>query len=115
MVRMFFGLVLGVAACAFTVSTYAEDKKEEAKEISLAGKITCGKCDLKKVEKCAVVIVTKGKDGKETIYWFDKDAHAKYHDDVCTAAKEGSLKGTVKKDGEKMIITVKSLEYSKKK
>jgi len=83
---------------------------EEKKEVTLKGTITCAKCDLKKEAKCATVIkVTK--DGKDTIYYLDTAAHKKYHNDVCQEAKEGSVTGTVKKDGEKMIVTVSKLEY----
>ena len=96
-----FAMVLVVAARA-----------EEDKEETLKGNITCAKCELKvKGQKaCATVVVVK-KDDKETIYYFDKDGHKKYHDDICKAGKKGTVTGTVKKDGEKMIVTVKELKY----
>jgi|SRR6516162_1461583 hypothetical protein len=83
----------------------AEDKEE-----TLKGNITCAKCELKKATKCATVVVVK-KDDKETVYYFDKDGHKKYHDDICKGGKKGTVTGTVKKDGEKMIVTVKELKY----
>ncbi len=94
-------LVLGLAAIA---------RAEENKEVTLKGTITCAKCDLKKEAACATVIkVTK--DGKDTIYYFDKDSHKKNHPDICNEPKEGSVTGKVKKDGEKMIITVSKVEF----
>ena len=77
---------------------------------TLKGNITCAKCELKKATKCATVVVVK-KDDKETVYYFDKDGHKKYHDDICKGGKKGTVTGTVKKDGEKMIVTVKELKY----
>ncbi len=108
--------VLSVAAglalvLALTVGLRAEEKKE-AKEVTLKGTITCAKCDLKKAKACATVIVTKVKD-KEMVYYFDKDANKKYHKDICTDPKEGTVMGTVSKEGGKNIITVTSLTYKK--
>jgi hypothetical protein len=98
------GLVFAVA-----VGTQAADKDDEKK---LEGKITCAKCDLKKEDKCATVIVVKEKD-KDVIYYFDKDSNKKYHKDICTESRQGSVTGTVKKDGDKMVISVKELKYAK--
>jgi hypothetical protein len=98
-----FGLVVMVA---FIVSVQAAEDKEE----TLKGNITCAKCELKKATKCATVVVVK-KDDKETVYYFDKDGHKKYHDDICKGGKKGSVTGTVKKDGDKMVVTVKEVKY----
>ena len=86
----------------------AGEKKE--KEVTLKGSITCGKCDLKVEKKCATVIVVK-KGDKETVYYFDAAAHKKYHGDICTTPKDGSVTGVVSKQGKKNIITVKELKY----
>jgi hypothetical protein len=87
----------------------AGEKKD--KEVTLKGSITCGKCDLKVDKKCATVIVVKKKD-KETVYYFDAASHKKYHGDVCTAAKDGTVTGVVSKMGKKNIVTVKELKYN---
>jgi len=110
MIRLLSLMLLGASTIAFSASTSLRAADEEVK---LEGTICCGKCELKMSEKCAVTIVVAGKDGKKTTYWFDKDAHKKYHDDVCQETKAGTVTGTVKKDGEKMIITVKDLKYKK--
>jgi hypothetical protein len=92
------GLVL-----ALTTRSYAEDK-------TLKGTVTCAKCDLKLTDKCATVIKVKDGD-KDVIYYFDKDSDKKYHKMVCTEAKEGTVTGTVGKDGDKMTIKVTKVEY----
>ena len=83
-------------------------KDEAAKEETLKGTITCGKCDLKLVDKCATVI----KVG-EKVYWFDEASSKKFHKEVCTEAKEGTVVGTVKKDGDKMVVTATKVEFKK--
>ncbi len=87
----------------------AGEKKEE-KEVTLKGTITCPKCDLKLQDKCATVFVTKKKD-KEIIYFFDAKAHKKYHKDICTEAKKGSVTGVFGKEGKKHVVKVKKVEY----
>ena len=98
-----FGLVV---AMFVAVAVRAEEDKEE----TLKGTITCAKCDLKKEKSCATVIVVK-KDDKETVYYFDTDSHKKNHKTICTEAKKGTVKGTVKKDGQRMVVTVKDVKF----
>jgi hypothetical protein len=97
-------------ALVFVVAIIASVRAEEDKEVTLKGTITCAKCDLKKEKACTTVIVVK-KDDKETIYYFDKDSGKKHHKEICTEAKKGEVTGTVKKDGEKMVVTVKELKF----
>ena len=100
-------IALGLAVAMFLALAV---RAEEGKEETLKGNITCGKCELKKDKACATVVVVK-KGDKETVYYFDKDSHKKYHDDICKGGKKGSVTGTVKKEGDKMIVTVKDLKY----
>jgi hypothetical protein len=89
-------------------------QEKEKKDTVLKGKITCAKCDLGISDDCATVIVVKDKEAKKDItYYFDKKGHGKYHDDICTAAKNGTVTGTLKDDGKKKVITVKKLDYDK--
>jgi hypothetical protein len=92
-----FALVLGIQA-------------EEKKEVTLKGKVTCAKCDLKKADACQTVIVVKEK-GKDQIYYFAPASHKKFHAGICKKAKEGTVKGTVSKDGDMMVIDVTSVDY----
>ena len=58
----------------------------------------------------ATVIVVKD-NGKETVYYFDKESGKKNHKAICTEAKKGTVKGTVKKEGDKMVVTVKEIKF----
>ena len=79
---------------------------KEDKEETLKGTITCAKCDLKMAEKCHTVIKVGDK-----VYWFDDASQKKYHKQFCTEAKEGTVVGTVKKEGAKMIVTPSKVEF----
>lgn len=98
-------LVLTVAF-AFLAGVQAK----EDKEVELKGTITCAKCDLKETKKCATVIKVK-EDGKDVIYYFDKDADKKHHKTICTEAKEGSVKGTVSEKDGKKYVKVKEVKF----
>ena len=96
---------------AFGLSGIAAAEEKEAKEVKLTGTVCCAKCELKIADKCATVVKAKNKDGKEVIYWFDAKGDKKHHDSICTEAKEGTVTGTVKKDGDKLIVTVTKVEF----
>ena len=110
MIRLLSVLVLGVAFLAYTSPAAAADK--EAKEVKLEGLVACGKCELKESEKCATT-VTVEKDGKKVVYWFDDKASKKYHGAICTTPTKGTVTGTVKKDGDKMVVTVTDVKLAK--
>lgn len=107
MIRMLSAFVCGLALLAFAAPSSAEEK---AKEETLKGEITCAKCGLKLdgVSKCATVI----KVG-EKVYWFDEKADKANHKQICTEAKKGTVVGTVKKDGDKLVVTVSKVEFAK--
>lgn len=101
-------LLLGVGlALGLTGSVRAEEK---GKEVKLEGTVCCAKCELSIADKCATVIKVKEKD-KDVIYYFDPAGDKKFHGKICNDAKAGTVTGTVKKDGDKMIITVKSVDF----
>jgi Family of unknown function (DUF6370) len=105
MFRSLTAFVLGVAFLALVAApAIAADEKEQ----KLEGKITCAKCDLGVADKCATVIKVGDK-----VYYFDKDGDKKYHGKICTTPMDGTVTGTVKKDGDKMIVTVTKLEFKK--
>lgn len=107
MLRILIASVLALAFVGFVSAPAFADEKE-AKEVTLEGKITCPKCDLATADKCGTVIKVKDK-----IYWFDADSNKKYHKDICNDPKDGTVTGKVKKDGDKMVISVTKLEYKK--
>lgn len=105
--KMIASAVMGVAMLVGAAATLrAED------QVTLKGKITCAKCDLAVdgVKSCATVIVVE-KDGKDVVYYFDKDSHKKHHGEVCKAGKPGEVTGTVKEDDGKKVIAVKEVKF----
>jgi hypothetical protein len=115
MFRTLTVFVLGLAMIAFAGAPAAAQKKkgkDTPKQQTFEGSITCPKCDLGESDKCATVIKFKVKD-KDQIYWFDAESNKKYHGQICNAAKDGKVTGTVKKDGDKMVISVTKLEFKK--
>lgn len=105
MIRFLTVMLVAVAALAFSASSAVA-----AEEVTLEGKVLCGKCELKESPKCAVAIVVE-KDGKKSTYWFDTASSKKYHGDVCQTVKPATIKGTVAKEGDKMIVSVTELKY----
>src|SRR3954454_10571791 len=99
--RLVLALALGMVLMFGLVATSFGDDKP----VTLEGKITCAKCDLKVegLKKCATVIVVKDKD-KDVIYYFDEKGDKDNHKAICTEPKEGKVVGTVsEKDGKKFI------------
>ena len=88
------------------VGAPAVAKDEAGKTETLKGTITCAKCDLKQATKCHTVIKVGDK-----VYWFDDKSTGKYHKMICTEAKEGTVTGTVKKEGDKLIVTPTKVEF----
>ena len=106
--RVLLASMMLLAASALLLSGGVEGGEKKGKEVTVKGSITCAKCDLGKEAKCATVIV----DSKDkTVYYFDPAAHKKNHSTVCTSAADGSVTGTVKTEGEKKIITVKTVKF----
>jgi len=89
---------------AFVSGVNAADEK------TLTGKITCAKCDLKKEKSCMTVIVVKDGD-KDTVYYFDTDSSKKHHKEICTEAKEGTVKGEVSEKDGKKVIKVSKVDF----
>lgn len=102
--------VVVASALLITAGTSAQDKKKEEKQVTLKGKIACNKCELGKSDQCETLIVVKV-DKKDILYFFDAASHKKYHDDICTSAKNGTVIGTVKDVDKKKVINVKKVTY----
>ena len=105
-------LALASFALLLASGTNSAQDKQEKKEVTLKGKITCNKCDLGKSTECETIIVVKEK-GKDVVYFFDAKAHGKYHDDTCSSPKNSGVTGTIADMDKKKVITVKKVEYDK--
>jgi Family of unknown function (DUF6370) len=110
--RMLFGLFL---AFAVTLTLWTGAQGSQDKDSTIKGTVTCAKCDLKVAgqTKCATVVVEK-KNGKDVIYYFDADSGKKFHGNICTEPKAGTVTGVVSdKDGKK-TVAAKDVVFDKK-
>lgn len=104
------GVSLALLAVSAVSAAAAADK-----EVTLKGKISCAKCELKLqgVKKCQTVIQVQ-EDGKDVTYFFlDRGNKEEYHEAVCGGGKkDGTVIGVVsEKDGKKWIKPSK-VEYA---
>jgi Family of unknown function (DUF6370) len=106
MFRTLTAFVMGIALLAFVGAPVVAEDAKEGKEQKLEGKITCAKCDLGTADSCQTVI----KVG-EKVYFFDKESHKKHHAKVCNEAKDGTVVGKVKKEGDKLVVTATKVEF----
>jgi uncharacterized protein DUF6370 len=107
--RIVSAFLLGLALI-FCVSAVADAQKEGKKEITLKGEICCPKCELGTDNVCGTVVVVT-KNDKKTVYYFDADAHKKYHKEICTECKKGEVTGVVGGDDKKRTIKVKEVKF----
>jgi hypothetical protein len=91
-----------IALALSPIASFAADEK-------LDGEAKCAKCHLKTETACHAVVVVKGADGKETVYYTEKDDNSKeIHSEICKEAKPVKVEGTVtEKDGKKMLKVTK--------
>ena len=95
----------------FLLSTtaYAADKEK-----TVTGEGQCGKCSLKKTEKCQNVIVAK-ESGKEVVYYLKGEESDKFHKgNLCSGKHETKAKGTLKEVDGKLELTVTEIALVKK-
>ena len=92
-------LVLGLVA----VTTLS------AAETTLSGTMKCGKCSLKKSEKCQDVLVVTDAAGAATEYWVAKNEAAEKAGHQCKGEAKATVTGEVsEKDGMKWITASRS-------
>jgi hypothetical protein len=114
-------LLLGLTGAFFLLAVAdAGEEKKAGKEKTITGRITCAKCDFRTVKKadpeatrpveCQTIIIAK-KGDKRIIYFFDEESHKKHHKKICTTPMQGSVTGTVRKDGEKRIISATEVKF----
>jgi hypothetical protein len=98
-----------LVACVLAVGLQAEEEKK-GKEVTLKGKLTCGKCTLAETDACSNVLVVKEGDKSINYYLKDKGRGAPYHKAICppNTMKDAAVTGTVaEEDGKKVIINPK--------
>jgi hypothetical protein len=110
--RRVFGSFAVVMSFALAMHLVAEEK-EQPKEVTLKGKLVCGKCTLKETDACANVLQVTGEDKKTVNYYLqDKGRGETYHRGICPpgSSKEATVTGAVGKQGEKMVIKASKVE-----
>lgn len=75
---------------------------------TVTGKVTCGKCLLKKADGCQNVLVAEGKE-----YWLAKSEAASKFGHVCKGEKLAKATGTVSEKDGQMWLTATSMEEVK--
>lgn len=102
-----FRLLVALVAIATLAGLAAAG--EEAKSVTVTGKIVCAKCSLHKedAKECQNVIVTEV-DGKSVQYYLVKNALSEEFGHVCKGEKNVVATGTVsEKDGKTWITPTK--------
>jgi hypothetical protein len=102
--------LLGVVLAAIALLAVVGLVQAADKEVTLKGKITCARCELKKEKACATVIVVE-EGGKEVVYYFDAASHKKHHGEICKESKEGEVTGVVSEEGGKRVIKVSKVSF----
>jgi hypothetical protein len=95
-----------VLSLAVILGFFALAQADDKKEVTLKGKMVCGKCTLKVCQKCTNVLQVE-EDGKTVNYFIDdKGGKASYHKAICPggASQQAEVTGTVStKDDKKWI------------
>src|SRR5262245_45974764 len=103
------GLVATVAVALVLVGTV------KAADVTLKGKIVCGKCALKETTDCSSVLIVKDGDKEVKYYIDDKGKGESYHSKFCQAGDKGAeatVTGEVtEKDGKKHLKPSKPIEF----
>jgi len=99
-----------VAALAVVLTLAVGVKADDKKEVTLKGKMVCGKCTLKETDACSNVLQVKEKDKTVNYYVKDKGNKETYHKGSCKpdSSQDVEVTGTVaEKDGKKWITASK--------
>ncbi len=100
-------LILSLSALAIVGAVTAT-----AEDVTLSGKATCAKCDLKTADKCTDVLQVTAA-GKTTTYYLEGPTAKAFHKQVCSEAKDATATGAVSEKDGKKIMTVAKIEAKK--
>ncbi len=91
--RNLFLALTGLAAALLLVPAFAEDKKDDKKEVKLDGTLVCTKCKLKETKECGHALLVKDGDKTTTYYIVDKGGKEEYHEKCCQADAPATYTG----------------------
>jgi hypothetical protein len=106
---MRIGVVIGIIAAIFLLAAPAQ-----AEEVTLAGKMMCGKCTLKAegLEKCQDVVVSTAADGSRSVYWLVKNDVADAAGHMCRGEKAVTVTGSVAERDGKHWLTASKIDVA---
>jgi type 1 fimbria pilin len=109
--KMFRLIMALLAVASFATLTLAKD---EAKDITVTGKIVCAKCSLNKADAadCQNVIVATV-DGKTVEYYLVNNKVSEEYGHVCKGEKAVVATGTVKEKDGKTWLEAEKMEQPK--
>ena len=106
--KLFLTLAAGVLAATLVPRTLAADSTNQ--EVTITGKMVCGKCTLHLTKECHNVVQVE-KDAKTVNYFLDQnDVSKAAHDPICDPgnSEKVTVTGTVtEKDGKEMMTPTK--------
>jgi len=84
---------------------------DEAKSVTLKGKIGCAKCvlSLDETEKCQSVLVVEEKEAQATYYYLVKTDVTEEYDHACEGYKGAVVTGTVEEKDGKTWLTATNI------
>jgi hypothetical protein len=98
-----------VYTAALLVALVFAGRTASAGEVTLKGKMVCGKCTLNETKECSNVLLVDEK-GKQTKYYLTDNALAKKnHEAVCSGEAPATVKGTVKTSKGKKMLTATAI------
>ena len=90
----------------------AAPAKAAAQEVTLKGKLGCGKCSFHEASACQNVLKVKDAAGKETSYTLaDNDVSRANHEKVCGPASPATITGTISEAHGKKILTATAIKF----
>jgi RecG-like helicase len=106
--RKAMALLAGLSLLAFALPALAADAP-----VTITGKGTCAKCDLKEADECQTVIQVKKDDKTVNYYLVHNKVSDDFHKNVCKAPEKVTATGTVKEVDGKMQMTATKIEAVK--
>lgn len=106
-------LILSLAVGLLALGS-ARSFAADSKEVTLNGKLVCGKCTLHESKECENVLQVQ-QDGKNVNYYLTQNKASKnFHSNICqNDGEQVTVTGKVKEKGGKETIAASSIEAAK--
>jgi hypothetical protein len=101
----------GAEAPAKPAPAQAAPAKPSAKEVTLKGKLGCGKCSFHEAKACQNVFKMTVGDKEESYTLADNDVSRANHEKVCGPASPATITGTISEAHGKKILTATAIKF----